>query len=467
MTSRSIACLAALLLACAPLPTAPRSLAFAADDTHGRAGPGIAVPPAPAVGAPPAELEPAVAARRALAPVDAGPPRYVDLRLAFPDDGTIFSDDSQAYVAGRIDAPFGAAGRVDAILVVDTSDSTERSIRPRTGRVSDRVRGIRRDRGPDASILHAELESARWMLEDVDPRDTRLGIVAFAAGDRVSPPHPEFASWTEVTLTHDLDALVGGLDRIAGRGAAGSTDIAAGLDRAVDELIGRGHSLPDPGAGKVVVFFTDGTPTHPFPEPEDNERAAIRAAERAAAFGIRVFSFAVGPEALQRPIAAVEMARRTGGIFTPVRDPRDLTTAVKSVRLAGLEELEIENVTRGRGAQRIHLGRDGTFDALVPLTPGKNVVRIRVVVAGIAAEATREVHYAPGTASPFIPPTLEERRTRLVRKGSKEVEVMGGDDSRILDAIARDRAEVERRAARQLKDLQIDVASPPPGPAGR
>lgn len=240
--------------------------------------------------------------------------------------------------------------------------------------------------------------------------------------------------------------------------------MAAGLDRAVDELIGRGHSRPDPRALKVVVFFTDGAPTLPHRRTEANEQAVIRAAERAAAHRVRVFSFAVGPEALGRPVATVEMARRTGGVFTPVRDPADLLAAVESVRFTYTDELVIRNATLGVGARRIHLGPDGSFDALVPLRSGKNRITIRAVVGDVVAEAERFVHYAPGSARPFVPADLERRRARLrVERQEREVELEAGNAA-VLEAIDRDRRQLERRAARQLKELSIDVAAPPPGP---
>jgi len=412
-------------------------------------------------GGPVTVMEPAYAAKAALAPRVPGPAQEVDLELAFPLDGTIFSETSDAYVAGRLDAPFGVPGRVDAVIVIDTSHSTARSADPgQDDPVLRRLRGRRETREPEASILQAELDSARLLLGNIDPRATRLGIVHFAGrAPDLWPPGGGRNAHTEVPLTRARDELAAGLQRIARRGSADYTDMASGLDQAVDELVGRGLSRPDRHALKVVVFFTDGTPTLPHPRPDDNELAVIRAAERAAAHGIRVFSFAVGPEALGRPVATVEMARRTGGVFTPVRHPKDLTVAVESVRFANLDELEIRNLTLGAGARRIHLGRDGTFDALVPLQSGKNRIHIRAVVGNATAEAERFVHYAPGSARPFVPAELELRRAQLLRSPERELEVH--IDPR-LAAIERERHAAERRAARQLKELRIDVASPPP-----
>jgi hypothetical protein len=192
----------------------------------------------------------------------------------------------------------------------------------------------------------------------------------------------------------------------------------------------------------------------------------IAAAERAAAYGVRVFSFAVGPEAVGRPVAAVEMARRTGGVFTPVKDPRDLTAAVQTVRLTRFDALEIRNVTLREGARKVHLGQDGTFDALVPLRPGKNRIFVEARIGNVTATAERIVHYAPGTARPFVPSDLEARRLRLVGSDKElEIDAEPGQE-RMVEVFLRDRREAEARAARQLKELDIavdvDVAAPPP-----
>jgi len=419
-------------------------------------------------GRPLVEMEPARAAQEALAPVVPGPPAHVDLELAFPKDGTIFSHRSDAFLAGQLDAPFGVPGRVDAVVVIDTSLSTAR----RSGgngsveRIRRRTRGRPKHPRAEDTILDAELASARLLLDDVDPRHTRLGIVSFSGAGEGLAPGALAPARTEVPLTRQLDALEAGLQRVDRRGAAGRTHMAAGLDRAVNELIGRGRSHSGIGgeAQKVVVFFTDGTPTLPYEQSEANELAVFTAAERAAAYGVRIFSFAVGPEALGRPVATVEMARRTGGVFTPVRDPRDLTAAVQSIRFRHFDALEIRNVTLDTGARKIHLGRNGSFDALVPLRPGKNRIHVKARIGNLTAEAERFVHYAPGSARPYIPEELEARRLRLVRGDPEPGIEADPEQQRVIEILVRDRREAETRAARQLKELElaVDVAAPPP-----
>jgi hypothetical protein len=413
------------------------------------------------------EMDPARAAQEALAPRVPGPVQRVDLDLAFPEDGTIFSDSSDAYLAGQLGAPWGVPGRVDAVVVIDTSLSTERlaSAARASDRVHQRMRGLDPDPEQEDTILDAELASARLLLGDVNPEHTRLGIVSFS-GAAEDAPQVLVPARTEVPLTSSIEDLEAGFVRLDRRGSAGRTHMAAGLDLAVDELLGHGLSLPrdDPKTQKVVVFFTDGTPTLPYDQRDANELAVITAAERAAAHGVRVFSFAVGPEALGRPVAAVEMARRTGGVFTPVKNPKDLTAAVKAVRLTRFDSLEIQNATLRASARKLHLGPDGSFEALVPLKPGKNRIYVRARIHNVTAEAERWVHYAPGSANAYVPPELEERRLRMLGM-DKELDVAPGvAQGRVVDVFLDDRREAEARAARQLKELElrVDVASPPP-----
>ena len=141
--------------------------------------------------------------------------------------------------------------------------------------------------------------------------------------------------------------------------------MAAGVDQATIELAGlRGAvSRPKPPAEKVAFFFPDGQPTMPYgPEAEaDNVRAVLRAANRARRAGVRIHSFAVGPDALEGPIAVVEMASRTDGYFTPVRHPGDLVNAVESVNIANLEQVDLKNQTTKQPARYFRATADGSW----------------------------------------------------------------------------------------------------------
>ena len=72
----------------------------------------------------------------------------------------------------------------------------------------------------------------------------------------------------------------------------------------------RALSEPDASSEKVVLFFTDGRPTLPYDQvfEAENVKAVLRAADRSARANIKIHSFAIGPEALEGPVATVEMA---------------------------------------------------------------------------------------------------------------------------------------------------------------
>ena len=91
-----------------------------------------------------------------------------------------------------------------------------------------------------------------------------------------------------------------------------------------------------PDAKKVILFLTDGFPTFPagqatVSDPGDLE-AAVNAARVAHAAGIRINSYALGTQALTRPIAATEIARVTLGTFTDARIKAILPMAPRTMR---------------------------------------------------------------------------------------------------------------------------------------
>ncbi|HKJ24962.1 MAG TPA: vWA domain-containing protein [Myxococcota bacterium] len=382
------------------------------------------------------EMDPARAAQEALAPIVPGPPGRVEIEIATPGEGAIFSDAPVAHLYGRL-AALGQTGRVDAVIVIDTSASTQRRAE-RRDRAIERMRG-RYDPWKDApSILAHEIRSAELLMEELDPRETRLAIVTFAGVDEGQPYDAKRSARTEVALTGRYEALDAGLQRVARRGAAGQTDMATALDRAVAELTGRGRSRPARQAAKVVIFLTDGTPTLPRPtDPDANERAVFAAAERAARAGVRVFSFAIGPEALSRPAAAAEMARRTDGVYTPVRRPTQLAEAVtRTVEFESVGgQLSVRNATLRANARDLHVGEDGIFGGIVPLRPGKNTIRVRAVAGRRSAEAVRVVHYAPGSVAVFrseheilpVPTAGSHRELELTAGQRRTIDITLGD----------------------------------------
>jgi hypothetical protein len=131
---------------------------------------------------------------------------------------------------------------------------------------------------------------------------------------------------------------------------------------------------------------------------------------------VRIHSFAIGPEALEGPVAAVEMAAITEGLFTPVPDPGRLSEFVDAMRLADVEEVAVRNATSGEAAHAVQLHADGSFEALVPLAVGKNRLEVRARSSrGDEARAALVVHYAPGSARAVVPAELVAKYNQLLQ----------------------------------------------------
>jgi hypothetical protein len=201
-----------------------------------------------------------------------------------------------------------------------------------------------------------------------------------------------------------------------------------------------------------VVFLTDGTPTLPHPDTDANERAVFEAADRAAQAGVRVFSFAIGPEALRRPAAATEMARRTDGVYTPVRQPKQLAEAVTSTvefeSVGG--ELSVRNATLRANARDLHVSEGGVFGGIVPLRPGKNRIDVHATAGRVRARATRIIHYAPGDVVVWRAPEREILPVPTVTT-RRELDITAGQRRTI---------EISLGDGGQRKEIEIGIASP-------
>jgi hypothetical protein len=251
--------------------------------------------------------------------------------------------------------------------------------------------------------------------------------------------------------------------------------MAEGLDLAWVELAGLKGALstPDRESEKVVLFFTDGQPTLPYDAyfEADNVKAVLRAADRANRMKVKVHSFAIGPEALDGPIAAVEMAARTGGYFTPVRHPADLVEVIENVSFANIERVTVRNLTNEAPATELITNADGSFSALVPVEVGHNRIQI-VARASDGSDATTEItlDYAPGVETIGMPRELMAQRNRLLEQRLIELkrdriaaEQVRADETRkeLQLEIERERAKAEERAAQQRKELELEVEPSP------
>ena len=287
---------------------------------------------------------------------------------------------------------------------------------------------------PDDSILAAEVAGAMRLLEELDPRRVRIGVISFsgevdpATGRRLSIHQVD--AQLEQPLTDDFARVARALEVVQLRGPHGGTNMEAGLKLALRELAGLSGARSESrrGVKRVILFLTDGKPSLPFgqsdvEDPEDIE-AVVAAARLAKVARVSVNVFGLGPSAIDFPVAATEMARVSGGLYTPVRRPGDIVALLSGVSFANVDDVVAVNLTLNEwaGPDDIRLKPDGSFEGFVPVRPGRNRIRI----SALASDGTR---------------------------GSTEVEIVFKHQD-LSDAELR--AELERIRARQ-RELQLVV----------
>ncbi len=243
-----------------------------------------------------------------------------------------------------------------------------------------------RSTDPQDTILAAEISAADALLQNLDPTHLRVAVLSF--GGEINPTTLRQASygqqdaWVEIPLTSDFDQVRRALQNILARGPRGGTNFAAGIRLAVTELasLHGARSTPRPEAAKILMFLTDGVPSFPFgssreSDPGDTE-AALGAARVASKAGITINTYALGPNALDNPIAATEMSRLTLGTFTPVKNPGDVITYLQGVTFASVEDVIFTNLTTSEISEDVRLLPDGSFSGYVPVREGINRVRV-------------------------------------------------------------------------------------------
>ncbi len=409
----------------------------------------------------------------------------VHVDIEYPEaNGQVSDSVCGVFVAGRAIALLGELQRFDVAIVIDTSQSTNRPSgadingngrvgRPHLGRLGTIFGSGSTD--PGDSILAAEVAAARQLMRSLDPRSTRVTLVTFSGenpdargglfSSRTSDP-----ALTEVPLTADFARVDRALDRILERGPRGLTHMAAGVDQATIELLGLSgaSSEVDPKSEKVVLFFTDGQPTLPFVGfNADNVRAVLRAADRSDRGQIRIHSYAIGPDALDGPIATMEMARRTDGFFTPVRHPGDLVDVIEGVSFANLEELVVRSATTGEAADPLRTAADGSWVGFVKMREGSNTIEVLArATDGTEAKTTLDVTFVPDAENGPVPANLLVQRNRLLEDCLVRIKQVRLDAEQehaekvrrnLRMEIERERVKARERADEQRKRLDLEV----------
>ncbi len=209
---------------------------------------------------------------------------------------------------------------------------------------------------PGDTIAKAELLAARRLLRRLDARWTRVALVTFAGTSRV-----------RARLGHPEDALRA-LDRVKVRHSRSGTNISSAIRVGIRAL----RNSP-PGRERILVILSDGYPTAPAPELHAR-KSALRAAKSAAEHGIRIYSFALGASALERPDVLEQLASSTSGRFFEVRDPGDIVQHLPRLDVALLANVRLSNRTTGAEGRAVRVFGDGSFDGYVRLAIGENAL---------------------------------------------------------------------------------------------
>lgn len=345
----------------------------------------------------------------------------IEVAISAPADGAVVAGGSpRVRVQGRARAHRDYPDpRHDIILIIDISGSTggpsgvdvngngivgRIAVAPRLGILSS---GGPYLTDPGDSILAAEVAAGERLLTRLDPQTARVGVITFSGplgGQILGIPlsRGRQNATLEQPLTHDFGAVRTVLQKVLQAGPYGATDMAAGIRLAVRELAGlSGHvSEPDPESRKIAILLTDGFPTLPFGggrdgDPRDVE-VTVNAARVAAKAGITIHTFGLGEEALSAPAASMEVARVTGGRYTPLQTPGHVVETIGKTSFTDVDLVVLNNLTTGEPAKDLAVTADGLFVGEVLLAAGPNRIGVNVLATdGTRAAATIVVHYRP------------------------------------------------------------------------
>ncbi len=385
------------------------------------------------------------------------------VQIRSPKDGSrIVQDQNTILVSGKVSTQGERKPNVDIFFVLDVSGSTSHyagvdfgdstdlplpssamgGARPQIrifggglGMGGPPIRDLRN------SILAAEFAATRRLLSQLSPETTRVGLITF--GERASLLQP---------LTHDLERVRQALDEVLMGGPYGGTNMVEGIRLAIKELAGLGQSQRRGDAIKVQFLLTDGFPTLPIgggkrAAPEDTT-LAINAARIAGKAGIKIHVFALGEEALSYPRAAVGIAKKSRGIFTPVVRPADILGILENVSVVGVDYVEVLNETTGQRASRLRLAADGFFSSALPVEEGLNRIQVFARASGGAVgRDSISVYYQRGDQHSL------ELEVFLEKEKSLKLEV---------ERLGKSREEIQKEVDRSREESLRQVHEPPP-----
>ena len=354
-------------------------------------------------------------------------------------------------------AGLGEPPRYDVIVAIDLSQAAHRATGQdidgdgRVGRTEFEVpidHGLRRETttqrietssDPGDSILAASVWVAIDLIERLDPETTRVGVVGYGRRAVMIAP-----------LGSPIDTL-GILERFRTPMVAPEL---AGLDVGMLAAVAilRKEALPD-DPRQASVWLMSGTPPR-YPSPGRARRRAVEAARYLGQLGIRVDTFGIGNKGIGRYGASLEqLSELAGGTHTPVVDVTNLPDPTLGKPLLGLESVTMRNVTTGAPARAVRHFADGSFDGMVPLARGDNLIEISARSTGRPERTeNRRVVYSP----PEEPTEAHRRRAavQLWELRNRSIEVAAR--LQLADALAEREADVAA-AASQRRNIRLDV----------
>ncbi len=298
------------------------------------------------------------------------------------------------------------------------------------------LKRLREELDFEDTILAAELEAASVLAARLSGARFRSGLVVFSDKAQTlaklgSPP---------AELAHALAQLRLELgDHLRG------THYAAAIGAARRMLVPDPEAPPD-GRLRAIVFLSDGAPSLPVFWGDGGRLPALEAARDAGMDGIRIFAFAFGTGGAEASEVLEQMAEWSEGRAQRVDHPEQLVSQLRELNLADVASVSIQNVTSGAPARALRLFPDGSFDALVTLAPGPNLLRIEAFGRdGSGLRVDRNVVRLGGAAA-GDEAAQGQALLDALRQRTAEMEAW---------------AEVERRRQEQRRSLEIEALPAP------
>ena len=204
-----------------------------------------------------------------------------------------------------------------------------------------------------------------------------------------------------------------------------------------------------PAREASILLLSDGTPTRPV----DGQRAqqySVEAAQDAALAGVRIYPFALGTEAEPALEIYQALAEISGGRFERIDRPGDAVARLRTVDLADLASLTVENVTTGQPGRALRVFPDGAFDAFLPARGRPEPLARHRGRRGRRARIPGAHGPQRGPAADSDPAALETQQRALLdelRRRTREVELW---------------AEIERGRSFQTRELEYASTSTAP-----